>query len=141
MTSDGYKVVAFDAKEFFQLSIRIVGSEPNEAGYRTAINRAYYACHLVGCVSVAKKGWFRRTYGPRDHHNLYKALEQHTSWGSQLRSLYELREHADYHIGNGNEGSGNDCPYCRNNSCSVDKDTWERAKVIAGYVLPRISNI
>jgi len=80
-------VAGFDAKEFFELGKRIVMTEANEAGYRTAINRAYYACHLVGCVTVGNKGWFKRTYRSDDHQALCRTLESRTRWGRMLRSV------------------------------------------------------
>ncbi len=139
----GSKVVRFNAQEFLQLGLRLVDYEPNEAGYRTAINRAYYACHLIGCESTAKKGWFKPRYTFRDHADLWRALKQHTPWWNKLRVLYELREHADYHI-DPPQQSLNSCPYCddkTDTTALVDENTWIIARDIANDILPRLKNI
>jgi len=115
----------FDAQEFMGLAITVASSEPNEAGYRTAINRAYYACHLVGRDSTAKKGWFEPKHTYEDHSGLLRALQDHdVPWRPKLRDLRELREHADYHT-----------------HLEVNRATWERAKLIAQDILPRLKNI
>ncbi len=141
---NGSKVVRFNAQEFFQLGLRLVSCEPNEAGYRTAINRAYYACHLIGRESTAKKGWFTPQYNGRDHRGLWEALRQYTPWWNKLRVLYELREHADYHIDPEQQPPNNSCSYCRNQTeitPLVNEDTWKRAKAIAENILPRLQRL
>lgn len=127
----------FDAQEFLQLGLRLVSFEPNEAGYRTAINRVYYACHLIGRESTAIKGWFNPKNDSNDHSGVWRALKEHTSWGDKLRVLYELREHADYHIDPNQQPTGSSCSYCK----SKIEDTWARAKNIAEDILPRIQSV
>ncbi len=137
-------MVRFDAQEFLQLGLRLASYEPNEAGFRTAINRAYYACHLIGCESTAKKGWFNRQYNSGDHFGLVRALKQHTRLGDKLRVLYELREHADYHIDPTQQPPSKPCSYCDSKADStalVDEDTWGMASVIANEILPRLQSI
>ena len=144
MTLNGSKVVRFNAQEFLQLGLRLVGYEPNEAGYRTAINRAYYACHLIGCDSTARKGWFTPEYNANDHSGLMRVLRRNTNLGHKLRDLYELRVHADYHIDPKQQPLDNSCSYCTgktNATHLVDKDTWARARYIANDILPRLQSI
>lgn len=137
-------MVRFNAQEFLQLALRLVSYEPNEAGYRTAINRVYYACHLIGCESTAKKGWFKPQYTFRDHAGLWQALKEHTPWWNKLRVLYELREHADYHIDPPQQSPSSRCPYCdgkTNTTALVDENTWIIARDIANDILPRLQSI
>ena len=145
MTLNGSKVVRFNAEEFLQLSLRLVSYEPNEAGYRTAISRAYYACHLTGCESTAKKGWFTPKHKGSDHSGLWRALrDKHTPWWSKVRDLQELREHADYHIDPTQQSPDNHCSYCdskTDTAALVDENIWIRARDIANDILPRLQNI
>ena len=144
MTLSGSEVVRFNAQEFFQLGLRLASCEPNEAGYRTAINRAYYACHLIGCESTARKGWFTPQYTFRDHRGLWQALKQHTPWWNKLRVLYELREHADYHVDPTQQPPNNVCSYCdgkTDTTALVDENTWIIARDIANDILPRLQSI
>jgi len=145
LTLNGSEVVRFNAQEFLQLGLRLVSYEPNEAGYRTAINRAYYACHLIGCESTARKGWFTPKHGRDDHAGLWRALRKHhTPWWTKLRDLYELREHADYHIDPTQQPPNNGCSYCVSEtdiSALVDENTWTRARDIANDILPRLQSI
>jgi len=134
----------FDAEEFLELSKRLVCHEPNEAGYRTAINRAYYACHLIGCESTAKKGWFTPQYNGRDHAGLWRTLKGKNTWGYKLQVLYELREHADYHIDTSQQSSICSCSYCddsKSKTALVDKNIWIIARDIANDLLPRLQSI
>lgn len=134
----------FEAQEFLRLGLRLVKHEPNEAGYRTAINRAYYACHLIGRESTARKGWFSPRYDMSDHSGLWRALKDRTSWWHKLRDLYELREHADYHIDSKQQLPNSSCPYCKKNTNIeplVDEGIWERARQIAEDIAPRLQNI
>jgi len=144
LTLNGAEVVRFNAQEFLQLGLRLVSCEPNEAGYRTAINRAYYACHLIGCESTARKGWFTPQYAFSDHAGLWRALRKHTPWWNKLRVLYELREHADYHIDPSQQPPSNSCSYCdskTDTAALVDEDTWVIARDIANDILPRLQSI
>jgi len=137
-------VVKFNAQELLQLGLRLVSYEPNEAGYRTAINRAYYACHLIGRESTARKGWFNPEYTGRDHRGLWEALKQHTLWWNKLQVLYELREHADYHIDPSQQSPNNSCPYCNSGTDTtalVDENTWAIARDIANDIFPRLQSI
>ena len=144
MTLNGSKVVKFNAQEFLQLSLRLVSYEPNEAGYRTAINRAYYACFLIGRESATRKGWLIPSYRGDDHSGLRRALDKVPNLSDKLLDLYQLREHADYHIDPKQQPPNNSCSYCRNQTeitPLVNEDTWKRAKAIAENILPRLQSL
>ena len=134
----------FNAKEFFELGLKIAHAHDNECGYRTAIGRVYYACFLIGSDATEQKGWFpNRTYRAADHSALCRALKAYgpRGVGDKLRDLLELREHADYHI---KKRPTDKCRYCDNMTGGVslvDKGTWERAKSIASNILPKLEGI
>lgn len=131
----------FNAKEFFTLGVKIAEAYDNECGYRTAIGRVYYACHLIGSDATEQKGWFSPTYSAEDHSALCRVLKQRVKGvGDKLRELVELREHADYHI---KKRSTATCRYCENVASGnlVDTQTWERAKSIASDILPKLEGI
>lgn len=142
---NGSEVIRFNAQEFLQLGLRLVSYEPNEAGYRTAINRAYYACFLIGRESTTRKGWFSPppSYTGADHSGLRRALRR-TVLPPKLLALYRLREHADYHIDPTQQSPDNHCSYCdsKNDTTTlVDEDTWIRARDIANDILPHLQSI
>jgi hypothetical protein len=136
-------MATFDAQEFMGVAVRVASSEPNEAGYRTAISRAYYACHLVGCNATEEKGWFpHRTHTGADHSGLWREALKTYPWRHKLRDLLELREHADYHTDS--LPLKDTCRYCgeaTQTQVLVNCETWERAKLIAQDILPRLKNI
>jgi hypothetical protein len=134
----------FNAKEFFDLGLKIADAYDNECGYRTAIGRIYYACHLIGSDATEQKGWFpHRKYSAADHSALCKVLKERgpRGVGDKLRDLLELREHADYDI---KKRPDSECAYCRHAAAStnlVDKRMWERAESIASDILPKLEAI
>ena len=133
----------FDAKDFYSLALKIANTFPNEAGYRTAVGRAYYACHLVGEDSTVQKGWFHPDHGATDHRGLSKVFRDHSlvSISDKLRELIELREHVDYHM---SKSTTEHCSYCelvKGDSPLVDETTWKRAKALADDLLPRLESI
>ena len=127
--------MSFDPGDYFTLGCSIADSEVTEAAYRTAVNRAYYACHLIGRESTLKKGWFLPTYRATDHMQLCKVLREKAGYGSgiKLRSLYDMREHADYHTGS--HPDDNDC--CRKDMNII----WNNSKAIAEFLIPKLRNI
>jgi hypothetical protein len=78
----------FDARDFFDIGIKIAEDYASEAGYRTAIGRAYYACHL--------------TNSKVDHSELWRVLRKNgnEAIAAILAILYRMREHSDYHMEN-----------------------------------------
>jgi hypothetical protein len=135
----------FDAREFYEISLKIAEAFQNEAGYRTAIGRAYYACHLIGIEATSMKGWYKPAYNRGDHFGLCNAIKNQgkilKQAESKLRALIELREHADYHVKNRSEQG---CQYCREKSNAaplVNEQTWDLARSIASDILPKLGKI
>ena len=72
-----------------------------EAGYRSAINRAYYACHLLARDRLFGLDAARWEAGPRrpSHRAVIAAVRQHPSFRTiahELEDLKTMREVADY---------------------------------------------
>ena len=123
----------FNPEDYWQISLKLVNQKPSDADYRTASNRAYYACHLVGC----EKGIIKRTYSAKDHSALWGELRRRgTVWWNKLETLYRIREHADYHVSLDNPDSAN-CPYCQGTA----ESTWGTAKDITENILPYIKSL
>jgi hypothetical protein len=133
----------FNAKEFFELGLKIAHAHDYECGYRTAIGRLYYACHLIGIDATEQKGWFSPKYGAPDHSALWRVLKEHhvRGVGDKLRELVELREHADYHIKKRSTGGCQYCEHVAEGVNLVNKQTWERAESIASDILPKLEAI
>jgi len=133
----------FDEKEFYDLGVKIARAYADEASYRTAIGRVYYACYLTGAKAAKNKGWFSPKYSAADHAALRRALKDQAKYAlaDKLFDLYVLREHADYHIENCPEG---ECRYCDcvvPNENLVGAQTWVRAEKIANNILPKLESI
>lgn len=133
----------FNAKEFYTIGVKIANSYEDEAGYRTAIGRVYYACHLVGVFATSNKGWFHPTHTGDDHAGLWRALKQYGKYelADKIRALYALREHADYHIMTSEAVKCVCCSSVAKGANLVDFGSWQRAKEIATYILPKLENI
>jgi hypothetical protein len=127
----------FNPQEFFIIGIDIANKYGNDCGYRTAIGRVYYACHLIGSDAAEKKGWFHPKHGAGDHSRLWRELRDKNkeSIARKLQDLYAMREHADYHI---EKSSHSGCRYCNS---GIEKQTWERASAIANNILPQLEAI
>jgi len=123
--------------------LAIAEEHASEAGYRTAIGRVYYACHLVGCEATSKKGWFDPKHSREDHSGLARALDDQGKkiLSSKLRDLAELREHADYHTTKRANGRCHYCDDVADGGNLVKIVTWERAKTIAANILPKLEAI
>jgi hypothetical protein len=113
--------------------LKLVNQQPSDADYRTAANRAYYACHLLGC----ERGIIERTNSARDHSKLWEELRRRGMfWANKLEVLYRIREHADYHI-NSEDRDNVGCSYCKISAESM----WGNAKAITEDILPRIKSM
>jgi hypothetical protein len=104
----------FDPYDFFRLAEQLAKDADNEAAQRSAISRAYYACHLTArdrIYGLDKAGLSRavrrRIAGDRrvgDHEAIVVAVAKNTTFkrgaakklSDQLSELQELRELADY---------------------------------------------
>jgi hypothetical protein len=132
----------FDAREFYDIGKKIAEAYADEAGFRTAIGRAYYACHLVGVRATSNKGWFVPKYTGDDHSGLWRSLRLHGQrpTGDKLRELYVLREHADYHV-TSRTGECTHCDSVEEGASLTDADAWQTADAIAKDILPRLESI
>ena len=137
------KIPEFDAVEFYNLSIKIAEKFITEAGYRTAIGRAYYACHLIGVDSTRTKGWFSPTNRREDHSGLLRALKKYgiDEIADQLGELCRLREHSDYHVIKCSSERCESCEAVKLGADLVDEKTWKRAQEIANNILPLLRSI
>ena len=105
----------FDPDEFFRFANQLVQDNPNEAALRSAISRAYYACHLVardqlfgvdhaGLTSGARKRIAPGPAGKSEHKVVQLAVGQNRTFRSsvhlrlenKLGQLQSMREAADY---------------------------------------------
>ncbi|GEM_PF-2792043 len=134
-----------DAEAFLRLAERLVAQDQSEAAYRTAISRAYYACHLVGRESTWLRGWFNPTLTGADHAGLIRVLNNRVTWYRELDRLRRLRERADYHIEAVERARGPiPCEFCalwRVPSNLVTDRHWGQAQSLAAYVLPHLRQI
>ena len=133
----------FDGKGFYHLGVTIAEEHANEAGYRTAIGRVYYACFLVGLNATKRKGWFQPKNGAGDHSGLSRALRDKgkEQIAHKLIELYRLREHADYHTEICPTGECSCCDkVCESNNL-VDYKTWQKAQIIADNILSKLESI
>lgn len=133
----------FNATEFYNLSVKIAENFITEAGYRTAIGRAYYACHLIGVDSTTSKGWFFPKHRREDHSGLIRALKKFRKdeIADQLGVLCRLREHSDYHVIKCSSETCESCEAVEVGSDLVDEKTWKRAQEIADNILPLLKSI
>lgn len=133
----------FNEKEFYDLGVKIAKAYADEAGYRTAIGRVYYACYLTGAKATKNKGWFSPNYTAADHSALRRALKAKTKYAlaDKLSDLCVLREHADYHIENCPEGVCQYCDCVAPDENLVGDQTWVRAEKIASDILPKLEAI
>ncbi len=89
--------MSLDPELFFVQAQRLARTAENEADHRSAINRAYYACHLVARDALfgVDAGGGRRP----SHWAVIKAVAKRTDGESSAYRLWRLkamREAADY---------------------------------------------
>lgn len=84
---------AFDPAGFLRVADTVAGDNPDEAAYRTAVGRAYYAVFLMARVPAGIEGRHQAhervctTFSPANHR-----------LASLLRTLASLRIVADYEL-------------------------------------------
>ena len=86
-----------DPELFLGQARRLANDAENEADYRSAINRAYYACHLTARDALfgVDAGGGRRPSHWAVINSVYKTPSGH--WDARrLRRLKRMREVADY---------------------------------------------
>ncbi len=101
-------VAVFDGRSFLNMAESLRSLAPSagtpESAYRSCINRAYYACfHVFRAKYFETKVWYSIDRSGRAHWVTHLALrnkvrtEEGGSVASEFDTLWELREHADYH--------------------------------------------
>lgn len=71
----------------------------DEAGMRTAINRAYYAMHLRSRQGFESRGQ-SFSIGADVHHDVISSMRRvHRTAGDRLSAMYKARLKADYELG------------------------------------------
>ena len=103
-----------------------------EAGYRSAINRAYYACHLLARDRLFGLDAVRWEAGPRrpSHRAVIEAVRLHApsdGIADELEDLKSMREAADY-------VRSDDHPELQTLFALASVSRWED---LAGQALPR----
>lgn len=138
----------FDPKDFRSLAQWITSQRQDEASFRTAISRMYYAAHLLAVTKLMATGWIP-SGGGQDHGGAVRRLKRGTTFGlgTQLDHLRELREHADYHL----EATVNDgnryCPHCikiRQSTAVVQNVTdahWQEAIKTGNRCFPLLDRL
>ena len=128
-----------DPELFYVQSERLVRDAENEADYRSAINRAYYACHLVArdaLFGVDAGG------GRRPSHwaiiGIVAKIEGHDEDANGLRLLKAMREVADYVTDSSH-------PEVRRAFEESQVEDWEglaaAALTVAGEVVPHLRRL
>ena len=128
-----------DPELFYVQSERLVRDAENEADYRSAINRAYYACHLVARDALfgVDAGGGRRP----SHWAVIRSVAEDEGYeedGGELRRLKRMREVADYVTDSSH-------PEVRRVFERNQVADWEglaaAALVVAGEVVPRLRRL
>jgi uncharacterized protein (UPF0332 family) len=92
--------------EFYLLAQRLLTSEPNPAGFRTSISRAYYAAFLEGVAFLLRMGIHARR-DASGHEDVIRVLNNSGDSDLAMAStiLADLRDHrnaADYRLNDPN---------------------------------------
>ena len=138
-----------NAQEFYTLADWLATTQANEAGLRTAINRVYYAAHLMAREWLRRGNWEPRGRGD-DHSGVIRELKNRGRFrqlGWMLDELREMREHADYHLEPTESSLNIDCPHCTNARQSssdeslVNEHHWNNVQEISGKLFPRLESL
>ena len=132
----------FEPKEYLDFSSKIIQQDKSQSALRTAINRFYYACFLIGIEALEKKGWYNRSFSGEDHRRVWEILRRHrnpSGAGDELQKLYRLREHADYHTDSA-IANNSQCIYCREDIL-VTEEMRGKAEDLANRLFPRLKSL
>jgi uncharacterized protein (UPF0332 family) len=92
----------FDPHDFLEIARQLVSADnQTEAGYRTAISRAYYAALWIARSKVDNSPGYGQFYSDRSHDEIWDYLESDTnavgkSLGKIGKELKRERVRADY---------------------------------------------
>jgi uncharacterized protein (UPF0332 family) len=143
--------LAFDPKDFYELALWLVSQRQDEASLRTAISKVYYAAHHIAKKQLVQKmSWTPRGFGD-DHSGVISKLKgsRFRSRGDELKSLQELREHADYHLDASiTVGNQEWCSFCKKIRRSdnatervVTDFHWREALTLSNRCIPLLEKI
>lgn len=137
----------FNVKDFYELAQWLVDQRKDESSLRTAISRIYYAAHLIALQKLIQKGWTPTGRG-KDHDGVIRELRSRRfrNQGDQLKSLLELREHADYHVDTAQTIRNQYCEFCKKVRDSQDEQNvnirhWEEALSIGNRCMPHLEKL
>ena len=142
--------MSFTPKDFYDLALWLISQRGDESSVRSAISRAYYGAHLLACEKLIEKNWWTPTGTGIDHDGVIRALRQRRTrqLGDNLRSLLELREHADYHLDATLSKRNDKCNLCKEIRDSaksapevVGKTHWDEAAVLSGRCIPLLEKL
>ena len=125
-----------DPERFLVQAQRLAGTAEDDANYRSATNRAYYACHLVALDALfgVDAGGGKRP----SHWAVIKAVAGHRGGeedANDLRRLKRMREVADYVTDSSHpEVQG----VFDENSASDWASLADWALAVAGALIPRL---
>lgn len=138
----------FDARDFSSLASWLVENRADEASFRTAISRVYYAAHLLA-VRKPKNNWTPAGTGA-DHRGVIRSLNRGNTMrlASLLEQLLELREHADYHVEAVGTVFNQGCRFCKKiresslqSEQAVNLTHWEEAKKVRDRLFPLLEKL
>ncbi len=92
--------MTFDPQHFLSLATNLIGDTNynEEARYRTAISRAYYAAHLVSRKRLESKG-YTFSISTKIHKNVIDSMKKENFHiGDMLFQLHKKRKDADYEL-------------------------------------------
>ena len=134
--------MSFEAKDFYELALWLATTKKDEASFRSAISRAYYAAHLL----AVEKAQSRKRFAPKgtgdDHMGVIRALNlgKTNTIATRLVKLLARRTHADYHLKTSDDIQ-EVCDYCKElrrisaSHVGVDQSFWEQAKADTEKIL------
>ena len=139
----------FDPQQFKILADWLVGEKTDEASFRTAISRIYYAAHLR-----AREGLIRKRPGviPSGnfgsiHSTVIRGLRHGPTNGisRHLDALRKLREHADYHLDSAETIFNEERRHCerarQSASDPVSNQDWQNACEISDRLFPLLETL
>jgi hypothetical protein len=141
--------VAFDPEDFHKLAVLLAQNQPSEAAIRTAISRAYYACHLLGRQRLMRLGWEPKGKGD-DHGGVIRELKSRRTrpLGDQLDLLREHREHADYHMDASSSVLNPHCTFCQKiresppkSGPMINSSHWAEVEEVSGNLISLLKKL
>jgi len=141
--------VPFAPKDFHTLALWLSQQRTDEASLRTAISRVYYAAHLLAVERLVQRGWEPKGTGD-DHMGVFRRLDRGATrhLAVKLRTLLELREHADYHLEATDTVRNRDCKYCKQvrdssppTALVVNWQHWEEGQEVSQNLLPYLERL